>query len=1146
VTVLPPKVDRRPASEVVKQVQDLLKVYTPDLDVTRGPGAALTGIFGRFAELIIERLNQVPQKNFLAYLDLLGASLMPPQPSRVPLTFSLAAGSAVDGLVPAGTQVAAIPAEGETAPIIFETERELVVTAARLTSVFVRNPEQDQYADLSLIANSTSAYGVPGFLGNRPIEHMLYLGHDQLFSHPGLNELAVRLVLSSIPNQDRFDVVWEIWDGVQWIEMTKHAPLPDDGLVKISLVAPLVPRKFFGLEKRWLRCRLLTPINAASEERQGMVRADHIPSINSITIQAKSSRDNMAIESAFGNSTPLDTSKEFFPFGEKPRLGDALYLSIKEAFSDQNTAVTIHILLANPAVVPAPPPVSPPPPVDTPSTARSAAPVSPSIPPVEASNDLMLIWEFWDGRTWAVLGTVGPTDKGSRTDLLDTTKAFTANGNKEQSGSVSFTFRNPPVATTVNGVESFWIRVRIAKGNYGVEAKYEAVVDPKPNEPAYRLIPATYKPPVISSITVDYTLIKSASPELVLAYNDFAYEDFTRQTFKPFRPTRDDRPTLYLGFTLPDTRPTFPNRKISLFSALDEFKHAKKFVPISPIRSKLSGTPNSTLVHTFQITNPLLQPVTFVAEVIGSRWDTSAAPQEITLGLDETGAKIKTKELQVSVIIPGEPLAESRDRGYLMIRLKSDSSIAYAAAFETFVGEQIPTGERVQLTWEYTQPTGWAKLLVRDESANLSRPGMHEFLAPPDFSTRDEFGLTRYWLRTIWNSGQYLYDPVLHGLRLNTIMAAQAVTIKNELLGSSDASKNQKFRATRAPILEGQQLEVREPEMPPASEQERIRQQEGEDAISVVRDEAGRPKEIWVRWSQMPDFYGSEARDRHYIIDHLTGEIRFGDGLNGLIPPTGSGNLRLARYQTGGGTASNKPAGTITQLKTTVPYVEKVTNFIAATGGAAAETLESLLERAPRTIRHRDRAVTVEDYEDLAMLASPEVARAKCEPLHNLAIDAATTLVKPGAVSLIVVPRSTDAKPTPSLELLNRVSEFIGDRQIPVVDLTVVGPSYVCVSIKTEIAPVSLEGESDIKLAVDRELSRFLHPLTGGLDGKGWDFGRKPYKSDLYALIEMIAGVDYVRALEVNEVEESKGASATNRFLVYSGTHAITLKFEET
>ncbi len=122
-----------------------------------------------------------------------------------------------------------------------------------------------------------------------------------------------------------------------------------------------------------------------------------------------------------------------------------------------------------------------------------------------------------------------------------------------------------------------------------------------------------------------------------------------------------------------------------------------------------------------------------------------------------------------------------------------------------------------------------------------------------------------------------------------------------------------------------------------------------------------------MRWHEVADFYGSGPRSRHYVLDHLTGEMRFGDGLNGLIPPAGIGNIRLGALSNRRGKAGNRPAGTIVQLKTTVPYVDKVTNTEAAAGGADAETLDSLLERAPRTLRHGNRAVTVEDYEDLAM-----------------------------------------------------------------------------------------------------------------------------------------------------------------------------------
>jgi predicted phage baseplate assembly protein len=374
------------------------------------------------------------------------------------------------------------------------------------------------------------------------------------------------------------------------------------------------------------------------------------------------------------------------------------------------------------------------------------------------------------------------------------------------------------------------------------------------------------------------------------------------------------------------------------------------------------------------------------------------------------------------------------------------------------------------------------------------------------------------------------------------------VTLRNEILGSSDASAGQKFRATRAPILTAPRLEVREPEMPSAAEQEIIAGEEGptgEDAIALVRDAAGRPREIWVRWHESPDFYGSGPRSRHYVLEHLTGEIRFGDGLNGLIPPAGVGNIRLARYQIGGGKAGNKPAGAIVQLKTTVPYVDKVTNTEAAAGGADAEAIDSLLQRAPRTIRHGSRAVTMEDYEDLAMLASPGVARAKCVPLRNLIADPLGQQEARGESSVIIVPRSGEARPLPSLELLARVQDYLEAHSVPTSRVSVVGPLYVSVKVEPEIALVSLEGASAVEQAVRQRLAGFLHPLTGGLDGAGWDFGRKPHASDLYALIEAVPGVDHIRSLTITETEDQPGVSATGRFLVFSGEHEITLVFTE-
>ena len=957
-----PLIDTRTSDDVVRQLLKLLRSYSGDNSqlqqgLDQGASRALVEIFGRFAELIIERLNQVPNKNLLAFLDLIGASLLPPQPARVPLTFSLANGSIVDGVVPARTQVAAVNAEGETAPVVFETDAELVVTAAQLTSLFVRNPDDDRFADYSILINSVSPSSVRLFKGDHKIGHHLFLAHDALFSDPDLT--TVTLGFEVIPNarSTRQNVSWDRWTGSDWLNlMTPNvidgtAGLTKSGDVTLKNLPPLRRTDVNGINKCWLRCRLLDPATS--------VTADKLPELKSVQIRAAIAKSNgLKIDHAITNDTKVDVVKGFFPFGERPKAGDTLYLAQQGAFSKSGATVTLHVTVAN----------------------------SPKAAGVK------LAYELWDGNSWF------PMSESDGTSSLT------------KSGDITLTIPKQPVPTTINGVESFWIRCRIASGNYGEDAHF-VLVDPNDPAKGYKLVPGNLAPPLISSLTLDYIITQPmmvsppivVKPEVVLIGNDFEYQNVTSAgSFKPFQPPRDINPTIYLGFTLPPGLKDFPNRKISLYG---EFKQGDK-----------------------------LPPVTKQPEII----------------------------------------------------------------------------------WEYSNGKTWSNLTVRDYSGNLSKPGLIEFLVPPDFEEQREFGLQRYWLRAIWKSGDYAFEPRVRGVLLNTTMATHATTTEDEVLGSCNQTANQLFHTIRAPVLAGPQLYIREPE------------------------------EVWVRWDQTPDFYGSGPRDRHYILDNLTGEVRFGDGQNGLIPPAGNGNVRMSLYRTGGGTVGNKPAGVITQLKTTVPYVREVVNHLPATGGSEGETVDALRERAPRSLRHGDRAVTAKDYEDLALLASTGVARAKCLPLINVITDDKANVkpkIRNGTVSLIIVPHSTEATSAPSMELIGRVQEFIGRRQSPLADLIVTGPKYVGINVEVDVGPVSFDGAGELKLSIARTISSYLHPLTGGMDGHGWDFGRYPHESNLYALIEALPGVDHVKSLKFAPAQDSKIVNDAGKYyLVYSGTHTINLK----
>ena len=96
-----------------------------------------------------------------------------------------------------------------------------------------------------------------------------------------------------------------------------------------------------------------------------------------------------------------------------------------------------------------------------------------------------------------------------------------------------------------------------------------------------------------------------------------------------------------------------------------------------------------------------------------------------------------------------------------------------------------------------------------------------------------------------------------------------------------------------------------------------------------------------------------------------------------MVPPEGKNSIVATSYRIGGGALGNVNANTLTSLGRALAYIESVTNPMPATGGADRETIDEAKARAPYTIKSRDRAVTTEDYEMLALRASTQLARAQ-------------------------------------------------------------------------------------------------------------------------------------------------------------------------
>jgi hypothetical protein len=123
-----------------------------------------------------------------------------------------------------------------------------------------------------------------------------------------------------------------------------------------------------------------------------------------------------------------------------------------------------------------------------------------------------------------------------------------------------------------------------------------------------------------------------------------------------------------------------------------------------------------------------------------------------------------------------------------------------------------------------------------------------------------------------------------------------------------------------------------------------------------------------VAWERTDAVALSEPTDIHYEISFDEFDVctvKFGDGVNGRIPPTTQDIL--VSYRVGGGIESNVALNTIT-VRTDLPTgILTVTNAAAATGGWSQESLSVAKARLPRSIRANDRCVSVEDYAAVAL-----------------------------------------------------------------------------------------------------------------------------------------------------------------------------------
>jgi len=278
-----PSLDDRRFQDFVDEAKRLIPRYCPewtDHNVS-DPGITLLELFAWLAEQYIFRLNQVPDKNMLTFLNLIGAKLEPAQPARGDVTFTLSAPPLSDRriIIPLHTEVATVRTETEEA-VVFTTDSEFEVRMPELRWVLVSLDGQE-YQDHSPALNEDTPFDI---WGKKPeINQAVYFGFDQDLSATTL-ALSVECEKHGIgidPNNPPWQ--WQVWRGNEFgwqaasIVSDKTAGFNQNGDLQLSLPYRCQPNQLQLREAAtWLRCMPLEKLPLGTEPYSQSPRLRHV------------------------------------------------------------------------------------------------------------------------------------------------------------------------------------------------------------------------------------------------------------------------------------------------------------------------------------------------------------------------------------------------------------------------------------------------------------------------------------------------------------------------------------------------------------------------------------------------------------------------------------------------------------------------------------------------------------------------------------------------------------------------------------------------------------------------------------------------------------------------------------------------------
>jgi hypothetical protein len=381
------------------------------------------------------------------------------------------------------------------------------------------------------------------------------------------------------------------------------------------------------------------------------------------------------------------------------------------------------------------------------------------------------------------------------------------------------------------------------------------------------------------------------------------------------------------------------------------------------------------------------------------------------------------------------------------------------------------------LSWSYHDGTDWKPLSARDGTLGFFRSGIVSlYLTNLKLNPTILENQKAYWFRVNFDPRKQLV-PIRRILN-NVGKIENSVFHEKITLGSSNGHPQQKI------------------ELP-------MGQLAGPLSLSI-QSKDGRSLDPW---KEVDSFFLSDSKSKDFIYDHALHQIVFGDGHKGAIPAPGFDNLVLTDLLLTQGSGGNiEEAGEISfEDSSQFGKIKLVTN---CQGGTESKARRELINQLHTSLLNRDRAITIQDFEDLTLKACPRIGRAFVRQEPNALVRIIPVLMGEYSPD----PQALELAPLP--EDLHMIEKYLDMRRVLNSRIIVEKPDYLDLHIHVQVL-VTTEPHR-VQLEIEEAIRTYFSPLhPEGIDIRP---GNSYSVEHLQSFLERIPNIYVFRSLKIENI----------------------------